>query len=468
MGQLPPMIEMFKSLGIGLAVAVFVILVLLTAYFQSPRLALISIGAVPGVLAGIAIILYFTNTSLNIESFMGSIMCLGVSVSNSVMLVTFMDEHWKAGKPSTEAAIDRRQRAAAADPDDGLRDDRRHGADGAGPGAGEPDAGPARPGGDRRAGDVDVRHLAGRPVDLRGRDRQEGGRLAVDPPGRPREPVLQSRKSSPTTARLTRIARTNHTEGDADNGGRGVGARHLPRPEVPDAPSSFAHGFGSRRRRPPARALAHGRPRRAGLPPRARDRIPGDAKPPTVRLIQPRARNIVRVVGQPSFIESYERTSIYPKPTAYIEKWIVDIGDKVKKGDVLATLFVPELVEELGTKKAAVVLDRERIALAKEVVEVAKADVEAAEARLDEAEAILDKFEAEVDRWDTEVKRLERQVARVVVNPRVLFESTNQLKSSIAARDKAKATIKRAKAELLAARARLGKAEVDVRVAEAT
>jgi hypothetical protein len=36
---------------------------------------------------------------------MGSIMCLGVSVSNSVMLVTFMDEHWKGGSRSTEAAI---------------------------------------------------------------------------------------------------------------------------------------------------------------------------------------------------------------------------------------------------------------------------------------------------------------------------------------------------------------------------
>src|SRR5205823_12075344 len=48
--------------------------------------------------------LYLTNTSLNIESCMGSIMCLGVSVSNSVMLVTFMDEHWKGGYSSTEAA----------------------------------------------------------------------------------------------------------------------------------------------------------------------------------------------------------------------------------------------------------------------------------------------------------------------------------------------------------------------------
>ncbi len=77
MGSLPSMTQMFEALGIGLGVAVFVILVLLTAYFQSPRLAIISIGAVPGVLAGIVIILYFTGTTLNIESFMGSIMCIG-------------------------------------------------------------------------------------------------------------------------------------------------------------------------------------------------------------------------------------------------------------------------------------------------------------------------------------------------------------------------------------------------------
>jgi multidrug efflux pump subunit AcrB len=105
MGQLPSMTEMFSALYTGLGVAVFVILILLTAYFQSPRLAIISVSAVPGVLAGIATILYFTNTTLNIESFMGSIMCIGVSVSNSVMMVTFMDEHWKAGKPSTDSAI---------------------------------------------------------------------------------------------------------------------------------------------------------------------------------------------------------------------------------------------------------------------------------------------------------------------------------------------------------------------------
>jgi multidrug efflux pump subunit AcrB len=105
MGQLPAMKAMFLALSVGLGIAVFVILVLLTAYFQSPRLAIIAVAAVPGVLAGIAVILFSTHTSLNIESFMGSIMCLGVSVSNSVMLVTFMNEHWQGGASSTEAAI---------------------------------------------------------------------------------------------------------------------------------------------------------------------------------------------------------------------------------------------------------------------------------------------------------------------------------------------------------------------------
>ena len=145
----------------------------------------------------------------------------------------------------------------------------------------------------------------------------------------------------------------------------------------------------------------------------------------------------------------------------------MDIGDKVKKGEVLATLFVPELVEDFGTKKATVELDKERIDLALKLVEVAEADVKAAEARLDEAKAILAKYQAEVDRWDSEVKRLEHEVKRGVVDPQILLESTNQLKSSIAARDAAKATIAKAEAELLSKQATLAKAKVDVAVARA-
>ena len=191
------------------------------------------------------------------------------------------------------------------------------------------------------------------------------------------------------------------------------------------------------------------------------------AEPPTVRLLNPPVRDIIRVVVQPSFIEAYERTSIYAKPTAYLKQWKVDIGDTVKKGDVLATLFVPELNEDHGTKKATVVLSQQRIDLAQEVVAVARADVKAAQAHLREARAILEKYQAEVDRWDAEVKRLQFEISQNTVAPQVLRESTDQLKSSTAARDRARATVKRAEAELRSRRATLAKAEVAVKVAEA-
>jgi multidrug efflux pump subunit AcrA (membrane-fusion protein) len=189
--------------------------------------------------------------------------------------------------------------------------------------------------------------------------------------------------------------------------------------------------------------------------------------PPIVRLIQPQLRTITRIVGQPSFVEAYERTSIYPKVTGYIEKWNVDIGDKVKKGDVLATLFVPEVREDWQTKKDTVKLDEERIDLAIKSVKVAEADVLAAEAHLLEAQKILARYQAQADRWDVEVKRLKRETERGVVAPQILLESTNQWTESIAARDAAVASIQKAKADLLSKKAALAEAQVYVDVCRA-
>ncbi len=194
---------------------------------------------------------------------------------------------------------------------------------------------------------------------------------------------------------------------------------------------------------------------------------PSVSEPPELRVMHPQLRTIVRVVGQPSFVQSYERTSIYPKMTAYIEKWNVDIGDKVRKGDVLAELFVPELEELYGTKKATVEYDKEQVRLAQKDVEVASADVKAARAHLDEAKAILGKYQAEVERWMVQVDRLAKEVERQVIAPQILLESQNELKADVAARDAAKATIEKAAADLQADEARLARAEVRVAATKA-
>ena len=191
------------------------------------------------------------------------------------------------------------------------------------------------------------------------------------------------------------------------------------------------------------------------------------SEPPTVRVVRPPVRTITRVVSQPSFIQAYEHTAIYAKLTSFVDKWVVDIGDRVKKGDVLATLFMPELVQDLETKKADVALDKELIDRSLRLDEEARADVEAAEAQVGEARSIIGKYQAEVDRWTSEVARLKTETDRGVVAPQILLESNNQLKSSTAAREAAQSTLAAARAMLSSKQAANATSKVDVGVARA-
>jgi multidrug efflux pump subunit AcrB len=114
-GQVVPMHQMFgglaggkiyEGLTLGLGLAVIAIFLLLTAYFQSLRLALISVSAVPAVVAGVAVALWITGTTLNIQSFMGAIMAIGVAVANAILLVTFAERNRRTGAASAAAAVE--------------------------------------------------------------------------------------------------------------------------------------------------------------------------------------------------------------------------------------------------------------------------------------------------------------------------------------------------------------------------
>jgi multidrug efflux pump subunit AcrB len=88
-GQAEQMEKTLSSLKEGVALAVLVILLLLTANFQSVRDALAVLAVVPAVLGGVALALFATGTSLNVESLMGTIMAIGVAVANALLLITF-------------------------------------------------------------------------------------------------------------------------------------------------------------------------------------------------------------------------------------------------------------------------------------------------------------------------------------------------------------------------------------------
>jgi multidrug efflux pump subunit AcrB len=103
-GQVSAMRQIFGNLSVGLAIAIFVILLLLAANFESIRLSLIVLSSIPAVLAGAILMLLISGTSLNLESFMGTIMAIGVAVANAILLVTFAEQNRKAGADAKTAA----------------------------------------------------------------------------------------------------------------------------------------------------------------------------------------------------------------------------------------------------------------------------------------------------------------------------------------------------------------------------
>jgi multidrug efflux pump subunit AcrB len=97
--------ESFTGLQWGLLFAVVLVYLLLVINFQSWLDPLIIIMALPGALAGIAWILYATQTTLSVPSLMGAIMSMGVATANSVLIVSFANEQRLLGMPALEAAL---------------------------------------------------------------------------------------------------------------------------------------------------------------------------------------------------------------------------------------------------------------------------------------------------------------------------------------------------------------------------
>jgi multidrug efflux pump subunit AcrB len=105
-GQIAAMEETFANVTTGIGVAIVVIFLLLAANFQSMRLAGVVVSTVPAALAGVVVILWLTGTTLNVQSFMGAIMSIGVAVANAILLVTFAEHTRRAGGSPDVTAID--------------------------------------------------------------------------------------------------------------------------------------------------------------------------------------------------------------------------------------------------------------------------------------------------------------------------------------------------------------------------
>ena len=104
-GQVQSMDQAFGDLTLGLLFAAVFVYMLMVVNYQSFLDPLAVILALPGVGAGILLMLFATGTPLSVPSLMGAIMAIGVASANSILLVTFAREQRAAGMGAIDAAL---------------------------------------------------------------------------------------------------------------------------------------------------------------------------------------------------------------------------------------------------------------------------------------------------------------------------------------------------------------------------
>ena len=104
-GQFATMQNSFYRLGIGLVFAIVLVYLLMAVNFQSWLDPFIILMALPGAMAGIVWMLFITQTSFSVPSLMGAIMCIGVGVANSILMVVFANDQRAEGLDARSAAL---------------------------------------------------------------------------------------------------------------------------------------------------------------------------------------------------------------------------------------------------------------------------------------------------------------------------------------------------------------------------
>lgn len=185
-----------------------------------------------------------------------------------------------------------------------------------------------------------------------------------------------------------------------------------------------------------------------------------------VSVARPTQKTIRYTVEQPGRIQAFEQTPIYARITGYVRTVNVEIGDRVKRGALLAELDVPDLVEEHARKAALVEQAKIGVLQAEQTERVAEAAIGSAKADLDVTKAAQARATASLERWRSEFERMERLVQDKVIDRQSRDEVRSQFRSAEAAKTEADARIRAAESALAQATARRDKAQADRQAAQ--
>ncbi len=165
----------------------------------------------------------------------------------------------------------------------------------------------------------------------------------------------------------------------------------------------------------------------------------------------------------PGDVVAFETADLQARIAGYVEKWTVDIGDKVNKGQVLAELDVPELKAEVQEKQARVVQARARVESREAAGQVAEAAVAVAHSQKLEAQASLLRARAAFERSKGRLERMRLLEKQAAITKELLAQAQSQQEADRASLDQAEAQVRTAEATIKGAQARLAQCQAEVK-----
>jgi RND family efflux transporter MFP subunit len=186
-----------------------------------------------------------------------------------------------------------------------------------------------------------------------------------------------------------------------------------------------------------------------------------------VKAIRATREHLKRTTTQTAHVEPYEKADLLAKIAGYLQRVHVDIGGRVKKDQVLAELWVPEMEQERVQKQALVEKVQAEVGQAEAALKAAEAMVGAADARILEVFSHVAKYEADVVYHKGEYARYDQLFKDRAVQRDVVDRELNQLRAAEAALTAARATVMTAEANRKVEQAKLLQAQADLAGAQA-
>ncbi len=182
--------------------------------------------------------------------------------------------------------------------------------------------------------------------------------------------------------------------------------------------------------------------------------------PRSVEVTAPKRQDMSRLLDVPATMEAYEQADLYAKTSGYISEVRVDIGDRVKAGDVLAVIDVPEMVKELAEAQSL-------HAVAAAAVQKTESQIAQVKKMHDVTRSMLVRAHAEYTLKKTTLQRRKELFGGTAITQEQLDEAQNQHDIAQADVGIAEAKIAAAEADIVSAEASRTAAEANVAVAQA-